>query len=646
MPTVRELREVLAANQATWTVAEWLKDEEVLPHYTTGASTEKLVPAAQVPKLSFAEILAGERANPLLLARRATRGFIPRKAVEDMGLGWALELEEVPLPLARPASLDWRDRWGWSWITGIRDQDGCMACWCFGAVALVEAMVRIEHCLWPSISEGDVHKGMGSLCCDCGSAENALNWIKDHGAADPGCFPWHMTTAGCTGCGGTGGAPYDTIAYTPTSDRPGRTVKIPAYTHVGSVEDQKAWLDTVGPLTVAMTVWTDFMSYGSGVYKKQATLANGQPNKVEGGHVMLVVGYDDTAGCWIIKNSWGTNWGESGYCHFGYGETDIDTWAKAGLRNTNPDPWTKHRLHGGAMIESGNGAWHRNFEMLATTAGNQLRHWWRDGADFSWHDEAPFMHDALVCPTLASSTNNRNFESAYLTLGHRLRYLYYNQSTAAWVDGGLFGPLDAAAVPGFIQSNTGAPGPFEVVIRTVDGQLNHWSRSAGAPWTWTDRGRFGSNIAHSGAALVQSRQGTVGHFELVCVLDNGKMQHWVRNNDAAGPWQAGATFGSCVDSPPCMIEGQYGAQHDNDVGNSELCVAVGGRVQHWWRGHAAGAPWQNSATFGHDVQRVVALVEGSYGFNLEVIVLRTDNMLQHYWRDGAGWHEGVVIGTA
>jgi hypothetical protein len=27
-------------------------------------------------------------------------------------------------------------------------------------------------------------------------------------------------------------------------------------------------------------------------------------------------------------------------------------------------------------------------------------------------------------------------------------------------------------------------------------------------------------------------------------------------------------------------------------------------------------------------------------------VLRTDRRLQHYWRDGAGWHEGVVIGSA
>jgi hypothetical protein len=53
--------------------------------------------------------------------------------------------------------------------------------------------------------------------------------------------------------------------------------------------------------------------------------------------------------------------------------------------------------------------------------------------------------------------------------------------------------------------------------------------------------------------------------------------------------------------------------------------------------------WLHSATFGHNVATVVALLEGSFGFNLEVVVLRTDNRLQHYWRDGGGWHEGAII---
>jgi hypothetical protein len=40
---------------------------------------------------------------------------------------------------------------------------------------------------------------------------------------------------------------------------------------------------------------------------------------------------------------------------------------------------------------------------------------------------------------------------------------------------------------------------------------------------------------------------------------------------------------------------------------------------------------------------VIALVEGSFGFNLELVVENNDGHYQHYWRDAGGWHPGVVI---
>ena len=200
-------------------------------------------------------------------------------------------------------------------------------------------------------------------------------------------------------------------------------------------------------------------------------------------------------------------------------------------------------------------------------------------------------------------------------------------------------------IPGFIQGNYGAPGNFEVAVRTADGRLNHWWRDNGPPWNWHDGGRFANDVAYSGPALVQSRYGAQGNLELVCTLSDGRMQHWWRDNDHGMTWNPGPTFGSGVASPPCMIEGEFGSGSENAVGNFELCVAAGGQVQHWWRNNQGDMAWINSATFGHDALSVVSLVEGSYGFNLEAIVLRTDGMLQHYWRDGAGWHEGPVIGS-
>jgi hypothetical protein len=196
---------------------------------------------------------------------------------------------------------------------------------------------------------------------------------------------------------------------------------------------------------------------------------------------------------------------------------------------------------------------------------------------------------------------------------------------------------------GFIQGNYGAPGNFEVVVRTKDCKLNHWWRDGAG---WHDGGRFACDVAKSGRSLIQSHYYSKGNFELVCALNNGQMQHWWRDNDHGMSWHSTVAFGCGINSSPCMIEGEFGAGNEKKVGNFELCVANNcGNVEHWWRANSSDSLWRKSATFGHDVAEVVSLVEGSYGFNLEVLVLRTDKKLQHYWRDGNGWHEGVVIGS-
>ena len=119
------------------------------------------------------------------------------------------------------------------------------------------------------------------------------------------------------------------------------------------------------------------------------------------------------------------------------------------------------------------------------------------------------------------------------------------------------------------------------------------------------------------------------------------MLHFRRS--VGGVWSLIGTFGAGITSAPCMIEGQFNAAHEADVGNFELCVAANGQIEHWWRNNHGPGPWQRSAVFGNGVRRVLSLLQGSFGFNLEVIVERTDGRYQHYWRDSAGWHTGVVI---
>jgi hypothetical protein len=390
----------------------------------------------------------------------------------------------------------------------------------------------------------------------------------------------------------------------------------------------------------------------------------GTPNTVVGGHCVLVVGYhdpdtNDPDGYWIVKNSWGTGWGELGFGKIAYGESDIDAWAKTGLTGSSPDPWSKRRNHAGNLLESGNGAMRRNFEMISTGSAGKLRQWWRDNdaSPFNWHQMADFgSDDVATTPSFIASTYNRNYEVVYSANSGRLHHWYYSQQSGGWRDGGAFGPVGVSGAVGFVQNNRHAAGDFELVVRTSDSRMTHLIRHNGHPWTrqpgqWFEARRFGNNIQLGGATLVQARRisslgGTVADLHFVCVTSSGVMEHW--QFVEGGIWTRLATFGVNVRTAPCMILSQVGMSDETGLGTLQLCVAVDGVVQTWQMTDWASGTWKwtRGPNFGDAIGSVVGLVEGSFDMNLEVVVVNTGNQLQHYWRDSVGWHVGPIIGNA
>jgi len=79
-----------------------------------------------------------------------------------------------------------------------------------------------------------------------------------------------------------------------------------------SDDDLRSYLQ-IGPLAVAFWADSNFTSYSSGVYSCSQSAESSNIN-----HAVLLIGYDINNN-WIIKNSWGTSWGESG---FGYVTSD------------------------------------------------------------------------------------------------------------------------------------------------------------------------------------------------------------------------------------------------------------------------------------------------------------------------------------
>jgi hypothetical protein len=558
----------------------------------------------------------------------------------------------------RAASVDWRNRWGWNWITTTRNQAGAPNCWAFAATALYEAMVRIEHCVWCRRSEGDAARGAGKQAWDFGNVGEVSIFVERYGLADPDCFPW--STFASIYSAKPHGTALSALPLSPTPDRAGRTMRIsPGHlTGLSDVEQKKTWIDAVGPMAVMVDPPADFGALGSGIY---TTVGPGA-----GMHALLVIGYDDPGGYWIVKNSWGPGWGVGGCGRVGYAANLLEPASFIGARGTNADPWTKRRQRNGNLIESGNGRWHNNFEIFLRK-GLTIEHWWREhGAPgFPWNRAEvvrstdpyrdTFHDDCLECPVAVQSTFNRNYELIYKNnVSNTLRHAYWDQASGNWYDATAFGPTNPLGMPGFVQSTSGAPGDFEVVVLNASGEMEHWTKHNSAPWRarkpgeWYLRSRFGSGIVDTGPALVQSRNGIAGELEegqgelhFVCLGASGQMQHYVLTPGQA--WTLVATFGTGAQSGPAMIEGAFAAKDELTAGNLELCIAHNAAIEHWWRNHTYKT-WQRSATFGSNVRCVVGMLQGSFGFNLELVVETLDVRYQHYWRDGAGWHQGVVFG--
>jgi C1A family cysteine protease len=60
-----------------------------------------------------------------------------------------------------------------------------------------------------------------------------------------------------------------------------------------------------------MDVYSDFYYYRSGIYSYTS-------GSYQGTHGVVIVGYNDPGQYFIVKNSWGTGWGKSGFFNIAY----------------------------------------------------------------------------------------------------------------------------------------------------------------------------------------------------------------------------------------------------------------------------------------------------------------------------------------
>jgi CSLREA domain-containing protein len=214
---------------------------------------------------------------------------------------------------ALPAALDWCDENG---CTPIKHQGVCGSCWSFATNAVVESAILRRDNQTKNLSEQFLIS-----CNPYGFSCAAGGW-----------WAFDLFQNDISSIGSGPGAIYTTdYAYTglDTACVAGAShhEQLASWSYVGDnalsippAEDIKRAIQEHGPVAAAVCVGTEFFKYKSGVFNTNEASACGGYSI---NHAIVLVGWNDVEGVWLLRNSWGTGWGESGYMRIAYGTSNI-----------------------------------------------------------------------------------------------------------------------------------------------------------------------------------------------------------------------------------------------------------------------------------------------------------------------------------
>lgn len=218
-----------------------------------------------------------------------------------------------------PHSFDLRDD---NVISPIKNQKKCGSCVFFSMGALMETLHAIKN-------NGEIINVSEQMMLDCATPENGYTnnegcdgnimedtaqFLVDHGVTQEGYYKYVANQTSC--------------------DMSGKEIvaKLKEYWQVDpTVEGFKNTLvNERSPIAAAFLVYPTFMFYRTGVFDQCIP-----PGGNIGGHAVMVTGYGhffDT-GYWVVKNSWGRSWGESGYFKYVSGSSfcKFERWGFSGI---------------------------------------------------------------------------------------------------------------------------------------------------------------------------------------------------------------------------------------------------------------------------------------------------------------------------
>ena len=503
----------------------------------------------QIPPETRTEIIALQR-EIRALGYRWQAGFtsishLSPAEFEGM-LGARVPADEPPVALSTPPVLtgqatdlparwDWREKQG---VTPARMQGVCGSCWAFAAAGALEAMLRIYEARVLDLSEQHaIDCNLDGYSCDGGWMTGAYRlWQRDGARLEtdrpylgedgrpcvPDSLPWATTVLGWT-------------AIAPDRESVQRAI-------------------LVGPVASAMHVYPDFQHYRGGVYEHEGR----DPIN----HAVLLVGWDDTLGAWILKNSWGPGWGDDGFACVAYDDCRLGTYVH---RIDIPAAATL-RIDHAALVDTAAadlplelravvGSLHAPIDIGSVTA------WVDSGAGFS----------PLVLPRLGGTANSGTFAATLpvLRVGTHVRYFLSARdtqgNTVVLPPAGETDPLEFRVLRRLLRDDLETPGGWSAGVADDDANAGVWAwgepeashgvldRLAQPGSDFSPDGRFcfatgleagadaGANDVDGGATTLRSPP-----FDLSGIRDATlRFRLWYSNQLGGYPWEdAFAVYGS------------------------------------------------------------------------------------------------------
>ena len=216
------------------------------------------------------------------------------------------------------------------WFSSVKDQGQCGSCWDFSTIATLEAAALKKH----GAPQGKVNAD-GSITTSGDitilSEQQVLSCNPFGYSCNGGFYAFDMLMPKNAGQSGyyAGAIPASDFPYvaqqsTCSFGTPAAYTPVSQWGYVGSgdgipsVNAIKAAIYRYGSVSAAVAADGYFQAYTGGVF-------NDPVKSTEINHAIALVGWDDTKGAWLLKNSWGPRWGVNGFMWIKYGTALVGT---------------------------------------------------------------------------------------------------------------------------------------------------------------------------------------------------------------------------------------------------------------------------------------------------------------------------------